>query len=73
MPNDKGLSRLPNRKKVNIFLQNISQDYYLNLKSLQVANECDGFLSEPVQIYNKIVGGIRIFGNYASNVTKIYI
>ena len=70
MPNYKKGVRIPSRKEVNIFLQSISRDYYLYLKSRQ-ASGGDSFFAEPIQIHNNVVGGIGIFGSYTSNMIKI--
>ncbi len=51
---------------VSVYLQSISKDYYLYLKS-RVASGGDNFFSEPVQVYNNIAGGIGIFGSYTSS------
>jgi hypothetical protein len=71
MPNYKHGVRLNSRIEVNIFLQSISRDYYLYLKSRQAASDGNGLFSEPVQIHNNIEGGIGILGSYTSNMTKI--
>ena len=63
-------ARLPTRKEVNIFLQSISRDYYLYLKSRQASTDY-GFFAEPIQIHNNVVGGIGILGSYTSNMIKI--
>jgi hypothetical protein len=49
---------------LNINLQNLSSDYYKYLFTLGQSLSSDGFFSEPVQIYNNVVGGIGIFGSY---------
>lgn len=59
----------PDRKEIYVYLQSISKDLYLYLKS-RAASESSGnsFFSEPIQIHNNIVGGIGIFGSYTSSV-----
>ena len=62
----------PVKQTVNIFLQSISKDYYLYLKSRPVATAGTDFFSEAVQIHTNIAGGIGILGSYTSgNVIKI--
>jgi len=62
----------PVKQTVNIYLQSISKDYYLYLKSRPVASAGTDFFSEAVQIHNNIVGGIGILGSYTSgDVIKI--
>ena len=56
----------PDKYKINIYLQSISRDYYLYLKT-RVASSGDNFFSEPVQVHNNIKGGIGIFGSYTSS------
>lgn len=59
-------------EKIEIFisLQSISKEYYLYLKT-RTASQVDDFLSEPVQIYSNISGGIGFLGSYTpSNVVK---
>lgn len=63
-----GSSIRPDWKKIRIYLQSISKDYYLYLKSRDASRSVD-FFSEQVQIHNNIVGGIGILGSYSpSNV-----
>ncbi len=65
-------SKTPDRKKISIYLQSISKDYYLYAKSRLAALNGDNFFSEQVQIHNNIVGGIGILGSYtASDVYQI--
>jgi hypothetical protein len=60
------------KKVVNIYLQSISKDYYMYLKSRSAAMAGTDFFSEQVQIHNNIVGGIGILGSYTfSNVVKV--
>ena len=62
----------PVKKIVNIYLQSISKDYYMYLKSRSAAMAGTDFFSEQVQIHNNIVGGIGILGSYTiSNVVKV--
>ena len=56
----------PDRKKIRIYLQSISKDYYLYLKS-RVASADVNFFSEQVQIHNNIVGGVGILGSYTAS------
>ena len=60
--------KTPDRKEINVYLQSISRDYYLYLKS-RGAGSGGGtdFFSEPIQIHNNIVGGIGILGSYTSS------
>jgi len=48
--------------RVTIDLQSISKDYYLYLKSLKALEIADPFMSEPVQIYTNVTGGLGIVG-----------
>lgn len=61
----------PVKKTVYIYLQNISRDYYLYLKSRPVALAGSDFFSEAVQIHNNITGGIGIFGSYTTS--KVFV
>ncbi len=61
-----GRYRNPDKYKINIYLQSISRDYYLYLKT-RVASSGDNFFTEPVQVHNNIKGGIGIFGSYTSS------
>lgn len=54
----------PFKKKVIVYLQSITRDYYLYLKSRPVALNGTDFFSEAVQIHNNITGGIGILGSY---------
>lgn len=64
--------KTPDRKKVSIYLQSISKDYYQYAQSRVAAETGDNFFSEQVQIHNNIVGGIGILGSYtASEVYQI--
>jgi hypothetical protein len=58
---------------LNIHLQNMNSDYYKYLYTRGQALFSDGFFSEPVQIYNNVVGGIGIMGAYNNdnNYAKI--
>jgi len=49
-------------RSVSINLQSISQSYYLYLKSLKALEIADPFMSEPVQIYTNVNGGLGIMG-----------
>ncbi len=50
------------KRSLTIDLQSISKSYYLYLLSLKALGNSDGFMSEPVQIYTNINGGLGIFG-----------
>ncbi len=64
--------RNPDKYEIKVYLQSISRDYYLYLKSRAAGSGGADFFSEPVQIHNNIVGGIGIFGSYTpSNVFTI--
>jgi len=56
--------------EVTVNLQSISKSYYYYLKSRAVSGE-NSFFSEPVQVYNNVVGGIGILGSYTSHAMKI--
>jgi len=58
---------VPFMKIVNIYLQSISKDYYLYLKSRPAASGGIDFFSEAVQVHNNIIGGIGILGSYTSS------
>lgn len=58
--------------EVNINLQSISKSYYYYLRSRENSGG-NSFFSEPVQVYNNIVGGIGILGSYTSHLTKIIL
>jgi hypothetical protein len=49
---------------LNINLQNLSSDYYKYLYTRGQSLSSDGFFSEPVQIFNNVIGGIGILGSY---------
>jgi len=49
-------------KTVNFNLQSISKGYYLYLKSLKALEIASPFMSEPVQIYTNVNGGLGIVG-----------
>jgi hypothetical protein len=51
---------------VDIDLQSISRSYYLYLNSLKALDEADPFMSEPVQIYTNVNGGLGIMGARAN-------
>ncbi|MDR0541027.1 MAG: DUF4249 domain-containing protein [Dysgonamonadaceae bacterium] len=60
------------KTKLFIELQHITKDYYLYLKSRNVAlGDEIGLFTEPVQIYNNIQGGIGILGSYTSTVYEL--
>lgn len=50
------------KKTVSIDLQSIDESYYLYLKSLKALDIADPFMSEPVQIFTNIQGGLGIAG-----------
>ncbi|GHT40713.1 hypothetical protein FACS189437_06690 [Bacteroidia bacterium] len=64
--------RVPYRE-LHVDLQNLTKDYYLYLKTRGASWEDNlgGIVSEPVQIYTNINGGIGILGSYTSTIYKI--
>lgn len=66
-----GSSIRPDWKKIRIYLQSISKDYYLYLKSREASRSVD-FFSEQVQIHNNIVGGIGILGSYSPSDVVVF-
>lgn len=60
-------SKNPDKTTISIYLQSISKEYYLYLKSRAAASGGENFFSEPIQIYNNIVGGIGILGSYSTS------
>ena len=63
--------KTPDRKKIRIYLESISKDYYLYLK-LREASRDVNFFSEQVQIHNNIVGGIGILGSYTPSNVEVF-
>jgi len=59
--------KTPDRKEIKVYLQSISRDYYLYLKSRAAGMGGTDFFSEPIQIHNNITGGIGILGSYTSS------
>jgi hypothetical protein len=61
-----GNEKLTNLRELHVELHSLTKDYYLYLKSREASYSDDlgGILSEPVQIYNNIKGGIGILGCY---------
>lgn len=60
----------PNPEKVVylIYLQEVSSDYYLYIKSMVAASKIDGNpFVEPVQVFSNIENGIGILGSYSSS------
>ena len=63
--------QLPDKREIVIEVYSFSKDYYLFQSSIEKYNKSSSFLSEPVQIYTNIEGGVGIFTNYAIfRVTK---
>jgi hypothetical protein len=60
-------TRIGNFEKTTMYLQSISKDMFLYLKSvdLQSYNDGEPFM-EPVPVYNNINNGYGIFGSYSS-------
>ena len=58
---------------LTIDLQAISKSYYLYLRSLKALGSSDGFMSEPVQIYTNINGGLGIFGTRTIHPRKFIL
>ena len=58
---------------LTIDLQSISKSYYLYLLSLKALGSSDGFMSEPVQIYTNISGGLGIFGTRTIHPRKFIL
>ncbi len=58
----------PERTVYLIYLQEISADYYLYVRSMVAAQNVDGNpFVEPVQVLSNIENGIGIFGSYTSS------
>jgi len=60
-------------RSVTIDLQSISKSYYLYLVSLKALESSDPFMSEPVQIYTNINGGLGIFGARTHQLRKFIL
>jgi len=64
--------KMPDKRTINVYLQSISKDYFLYLKSRPLATGAVDFFSEAVQIHTNIIGGVGILGSYTSgNVIKV--
>ncbi len=61
----------PIKQELVFFLQSISKSYYLYLRTRSASMNMIDFLSEPVQIYSNVNGGIGIFGSYATAISRI--
>lgn len=60
-------THIGNFKKTTIFLQSISPELFLYLKSIDLQSYNDGGpFMEPVPVYNNINNGYGIFGSYSS-------
>jgi len=60
-------------RSVTIDLQAISKSYYLYLVSLKALESSDPFMSEPVQIYTNINGGLGILGTRTNKLRKFIL
>jgi len=60
-------------RSVTIDLQAISKSYYLYLVSLKALESSDPFMSEPVQIYTNINGGLGIMGARTNKQRKFVL
>jgi len=60
------------RSELTIDLQQLSKSYYLYQKTKFASISSDPILSEPVQIFSNINGGIGILASYtSSNIVTI--
>jgi hypothetical protein len=57
-------------RSITIDLQSISKSYYLFLKSLNSLDGSDPFLSEQVQVYTNVQGGLGIFAPFTKRERK---
>jgi len=71
-PNNKDTS-LVYERSVTFDLQAISQSYFLYLSSLKALAVADPFMSEPVQVYTNIKGGLGIMGARTNAVRKFVL
>lgn len=61
------------KRYITIDLQPISKSYYRFLKSLQALDQADEFMSEPVQVYTNVNGGVGIVGAITSQQKVIVL
>jgi len=72
-PSYKYASNRIEKVEISVYLQAITKEYFFYLQT-RTASQVDDFLSEPVQVYNNISGGIGFLGSYtSSNVMKFEI
>lgn len=57
--------------RFQVQLQNISQSYYLYLKTLSAYQNAVEFFSEPIQIYSNVQNGVGLFAAYSSSVIEL--
>lgn len=63
---------IESNSELTIDLQHLSKSYYLYQKTKNASMSSDPILSEPVQIFSNVNGGMGILGTYtSSNVVKI--
>jgi len=60
-------------RSITIDLQTISKSYYLYLKSLKALAMADPFMSEPVQVYTNVQGGLGIMGSRTNKQRKFVL
>ncbi len=60
-------------RSVTIDLQAISKSYYLYLVSLKALESSDPFMSEPVQIFTNINGGLGLLGTQTNKLRKFIL
>jgi hypothetical protein len=54
----------PVKSELVIQLYSITKSFYLYLRTIEASGNSSGFLSEPVQVYTNVIGGIGILGGY---------
>ena len=60
------------RSTFNIYLQQISPDYYLYARSSGAAKNLSGNpFVEPIQIHSNIINGIGVLGSYTSSAAAV--
>lgn len=57
--------------RFQVQLQNISQSYYLYLKTLSAYQNAVEFFAEPIQIYSNVQNGVGLFAAYSSSVIEL--
>lgn len=60
-------------RSVTFDLQTISKSYYLYLNSLKALEIADPFMSEPVQVYTNVNGGLGIMGARTNKQRKFIL